>query len=63
MRWKIVSVSETHGEKYNWSLGYPTKKAAQAAAARLRKTAPVWFGVERMTPKDEALASELERHG
>lgn len=60
MRWKVMSTSQTHGQDYVWSLGYPTRKAA-SAAGRLRKTAPQRFWVEKMTPEDEALASELER--
>lgn len=46
-----------------WSLGYPTRKAAAAAAARLNGMIGGHgrFRVEKMTPEDEALASELEQ--
>lgn len=57
-----MTTSQTHGEDYTWSLGYPTRRAASAAAGRLRKTSPQRFWVEKMTAEDEALASELERH-
>lgn len=63
MRWKITTKSPTHGEQYNWSLGYPTRKSAASAAKRLNATSsPYPFRVEKMTPEDEALASELERN-
>jgi hypothetical protein len=43
-----------------WSLGYPTRKAATAAARRLNSESPSRFTVEKMTAEDEALASKLE---
>lgn len=61
MRWKVMSTSQTNGEDYIFSLGYPTRKAASAAAGRLRKVSPQRFWVEKMTPEDEVLANELEQ--
>lgn len=43
-----------------WSLGYPTKAAASAAARRLNSESPSRFFVEKMTAEDETLASRLE---
>lgn len=61
MRWKIMHTSATTGQTLVWSLGYPTRKAASAAARRLNSQSPSRFYVEKMTAEDEVLANELER--
>lgn len=60
MRWKIMHTSATTKATSIWSLGYPTRKAASAAARRLNSESPSRFFVEKMTAEDEALASSLE---
>ena len=64
MRWKVMYESATTKSVTTWSLGYPTRKAASAAARRLTNQPGCCsrFLVEKMTPEDEALASQLERH-
>lgn len=46
-----------------WSVGYPTKRAATAAARRLNKTSPHGgkYTVETMTRKDYAILNQLEK--
>lgn len=60
MKWKIMYTSAMLKTTDLWSLGYPTKSAAQAAARRMNQQSPSRFFVERMTPKDHALAKTLE---
>lgn len=45
-----------------WAVGYPTKRAATAAARRLNKTSPTGgkFTVEIMARKDYAILNQLE---
>lgn len=57
-----MCTSATTKTTSTWSLGYPTRQAASAAARRLNSQSPSRFFPEEMTPEDEALASELERH-
>jgi hypothetical protein len=51
------------GQEHVWSLGYPTKGSAQAAARRLNKTSPNagTYTVHPMTGKDYETLAELER--
>jgi hypothetical protein len=60
MRYKIMCTSATLKTTDIWSLGYPTKKSALAAARRLNNESPSTFKVEKMTAEDEALASKLQ---
>ena len=60
VRWKVMCTSATLKTTDTWSLGYPTKSAAQAAARRLGSSSPSRFFVEKMTPEDEKLARRLE---
>ena len=60
MSWKVMHTSATTNNTVVWSLGYPTRKAATAAARRLNSKSPSYFFVERMTPEDWALAKRLE---
>lgn len=55
-RYKVLRDGET------WSLGYPTKSSAQAAAKRLKQTSPGGkYTVSEMNARDYETLADLEK--
>lgn len=58
--WKIIRTG-AGGHETVWSLGYPTRRAAEAASGRLSQTSGGKFHVEAMKGRDYDLLAELEK--